>query len=203
MNSLQEILAKLQGRDLEAEEDQKKKAGAAIAEHEQATGEKYEEEPGIEPDYTLEEGAMLAAGAPAAATTGGLRAVAKYAGKKALQKGEQALGNTALDKLKEKGPPANPPHWSEVAKGEGEAPSFAKFIRGEAKKEEGSAANMAPAGAAKPEKESLQVPRFGTNEKVKALQNERQSLNLNTPEGRARLKEIDSMLSNRSYFKEE
>lgn len=188
------ILSKLQGQDPEQEEAQKQKADKGIANYEAKSGQKFEPEEGVKPDYSLEEAAMLATGAPAGATTGGLRAIGKYVAKKALQEGEKTAGNSLINKLKDKGAPA--PRWSDVAKNEGEVEKFADFIRPKSKIAE------AENSAVSTPKEVINTPRFGTNDKVKVLQDERQALNLNTPNGRDRLKEIDSLLSNRTYYKE-
>lgn len=186
---LEGLLAKVQGKDLEAEEAQKKKASEGIQKYEQETGEKFKEEPGIEPDYTIEDAASMAIGGPAA---GMGKKIASYA----VRQGEKAVAKSALDKLRDEGKPM----FSEaVSAGKTEAgPSaFSKFIRGEG----AQVAGEAEKAAAQP-KQVLNQPRFGTSDKVKVLQDERQSLNLNTPEGRGRLKEIDDLLKNRTYFKE-
>lgn len=114
--------------------------------------------------------------------------------KKALRKGAKEVAEHApgiIRKLEQKAAPL----FSDAVEAGATKPgakSFAKFIRGGEEVVE---------NAPKKKLETLKVPRFSTgNEKLKALQAERESLNLKTPEGRDRLKEIDHMLENRTYF---
>lgn len=180
--ALSDLLAQVTGRNPEEEERIKKNAEQGIAQEEARTGEKFVDEPGIEPDEVTNTAIDLGTGG----TSGLVRRVGSMAAGKAT--------NAGLNKLKESGMPNKPSFHEAVAAGETKPGSFnfAKFIRGEG--------NSAPKAMNKPE--TLQVPRMGTNDKVKALQSERQYLNLKTPEGRDRLKEIDHMLKNRTYFEE-
>lgn len=75
------------------EEETKKKADASAAQYEQETGQPAPEEPGIEEDYTIEEGASLLFGGPAAS-------MAKRAGGLAVNKASKGV----MEKVKEKGP---------------------------------------------------------------------------------------------------
>jgi hypothetical protein len=124
-------------------------------------------------------GSTLSMMTPVGSLTKGIRRVTKEAAEKApgvLRKLEAPL---FADAVKE---------GAEEAGSKG----FAKFIRGEA---DDVAKKSAPAA-----KETLKVERFATgNPKVKELQFERRYLDLKTPEGRRRLKEIDDLLKNRTY----
>lgn len=125
MNALDKLFAKLQGRDLEAEEETKKKASEGIADYESQTGTKYEEEPGLEPDEVTEGLVTLPFMGPASG-------MAKRAGGFAIQKAEKAAATSALDKLKEGGAPK--PTFSEgVASGNTKpgAGAFSKWLRGD------------------------------------------------------------------------
>jgi hypothetical protein len=178
---LEKLKAKMLGEMSDEEKAVKANADKAAANYETETGAPAPEEPGIEPDYTLEDAASIALTGPAAG-------MARKAGSLAVNK----AGRAGIEKLKEKGPP--PAFHEAVKAGEtGTGPSnFAKFIRGEAKE--------VAKDVKKPE--SLQVPRMGTSDKAKDLMAEREILNLKTPAGRDRLKEIDQILANRTYFKE-
>lgn len=191
---LERMKATLQGRDLDQEEQVKQKAQQGIEAEEARTGQPFVPEQGIEEDTTIEDTALLVAGGPAAG-------MAKRAGSLALTKAKGA----AVDKLKERGAPKPAFHEAVSAGKETGAPSFAKFIRGDEPKAPSKLGSMGkPDSAPRPEvKEALVTPRFGTSDRVKQLQTERQSLDLKSPEGRQRLKDIDAILENRSYFKPE
>lgn len=90
---LKSLLATMQGKDLEKEDQIKKNAEENIRKHEEATGEKYVEEPGIEEDYTIEDTGSLLFGGPAA---GMAKRAGRWAAGKATTKG--------VDKLKENMP---------------------------------------------------------------------------------------------------
>lgn len=178
---LQGLIAKMKQPDPE-EERIRKRADEGIAQHEQETGEKFQPEPGIEEDYTIEDTASILVGGPAAGMA-----------RRAATAGARKAGGVAVEKLKQKGAP--PPRFDEAVAGgrESGGKSFAEFIRSE----------KAPAqGPAKQKPEVLNQPRFGTNDRVRELQAERQGLDLKSPQGRDRLKEIDRLLENRTYFRE-
>lgn len=119
MNTLEQMVAKLQGRNPDAEEAQKKRAQAGIDEHESQIGEKIPEEPGIEPDYSLEEAGSLLVAGPAAS-------IVRKAGGLAAREGQKTL----VSKLKEKTAPAAK-KWSDLTDDErADFPGgFAAFIR--------------------------------------------------------------------------
>lgn len=113
--------------------------------------------------------------------------------KKALKQGVEAAPGI-IRKISQKGAPLFSEAVESGTTGTG-AKNFAKFIRGED-------IELATAASKKAKPESLKVPRFGSSNKLKALQEERNTLDLKTEAGRSRLKEIDHMLKNRTYFKD-
>lgn len=106
METLQKLLATLQGRDLEKEKRIKEEADAAAAKYPDAP-----EEEGIEPDYSLEETASLAFGGPAAQ-------LGKRAGGYIASKAQKSV----IEKLKDRGPGAT------AAPGKSPADAYAKSI---------------------------------------------------------------------------
>lgn len=116
---------------------------------------------------------------------------------------EQGLLETAEDALtqgRDQLPPGTmastlPLFSDAVAEGKAEkgAEGFAQFIRGAGKK---------PVVQERRVIETVRTPRFGSSDQVRKLMDERKYLDLKTKAGRDRLKEIDQMLSNRTYFQE-
>lgn len=190
MGMLDDLFAKMKGEDTEEEAKNKKNAQQGIAENEARTGTKYTEEPGIEPDEVTE--GLITAPITGGATVPGM---ARSVGGMAVRQAEKSAAKSVLDKVKEGGMPKSQPTFSEGVAAGTASPggnNFAKFIR-QAEETE------VPAGTATATKQTVVTPRFGTTPEVKALQSERQFLDLKTPQGRARLQEIDGLLKNRTY----